>query len=341
MIEFFKLLFEELLREPLTVIIGLLDLVVLFYIVKEIDTLTKVGKTNEGLLVTVKNAVNTIDDAQRAVLGGVQILERDQLYHYLTDSASGARRSLHHLSYAFSNADDTDPAERERAVRFLDAVKAAKERTPGLDVKFIGPELEAKIGGMLDREETGGEVRLHPSVISYDYRFQIVDGESVVFGIGRPGLPTNLGFLIKSTDLAAVLEKTFANLWGSGSKLQDLLTSVLERILTNNFIHTDQLEFMRQQLGIRSSTPIRNCVEDCKKRNVVIEFGRRVGPRNQVVQALTHLLGTEPKTLERLDDDLQEILGLPSDREAVGRLLDELIKEGAAEKTSEELYRRT
>jgi hypothetical protein len=167
------------------------------------------------------------------IASSVRLLERDKVYLHLKETAQNATRYIHHLSFAQSSSEIEDEEEQNRVKELLLAFESACKKlasgTARPDVKILGPDLSAKIGGLWERHLKGCDVRVSAIVPDYDIRIQVVDGKTVVIGVGPFGRESERGFLIESFILADALNDKFMKLWERAQPLEAHAISVVMR----------------------------------------------------------------------------------------------------------------
>jgi len=268
------------LEKYITTTLLAVDIFVIFFVLKEIRGL-------EATSVLVKNTINLLDDNIKQLgntntimtksvqsigqdvetIGiSIRLLERDKIYFYLSETAQKAEKYVHHLSLAQSTLEINDEEEKKRVSEFLDALKEASKTR---DVKILGPDLSSKIGGMWERKKSGCEVKVSPSVTTYDIRIQIVDDKKVVIGVGPPTKRSEHGFLIESYVLATLLDDNFMQLWGRSRSLDEHTIDVIMRHI-DVALPIKTLEKMTQDLLFLSSEVTDEIIQMLVNQNLLI-----------------------------------------------------------------------
>ena len=248
--------FEQIIMPTLLVV----DTILILIILKEIAELHKTQDVTT-------NAVDTI-------VSSVRLLRRDQIYFYLSKTAREATVSIHHLSIAHSTSEIRDEEERNRVVEFLDALKSASNDIS--DIKILGPDLSERIGGLWERKKCGAEVKVSPTIATYDIRVQIVDGEKTVIGIGPPEMRSEYGFLIESRVLANLLEREFMEIWRKARELDEHIENVILRHV-ELLIHYNRLRnLVRSSLNVPSTEMVDELINLLLNKKSLIRMGNNI-----------------------------------------------------------------
>jgi hypothetical protein len=149
-----------------------------------------------------------------------KINKREELYELLSQTTYNARFYVHQLSVSQSGSNIHNDEEKKLADKFLESLKIAKFEHNLNDIKILGPTMEQKIGGLYERQKYGAEVKVLHTITVFDIRIHIVDDEIVVIGFSPCGDKCEIGYIIRSSDLAKILNSEFMRYWNSTESVQ-------------------------------------------------------------------------------------------------------------------------
>lgn len=205
-------------------------------------TLFKIKKDKEVIHALEEN-IETLGENSKVVAENtntteentnyLKIYKREELYQSLAETTINARNYVHQLSVSQSGPENLDENERRLADKFLDALKTAKNKNHVDDIKILGPKMIQKVSGLYEREKCGAEVKVLSTITLYDIRIHVVDDEQVVIGFSQCGEKCERAYIIRSYDLAKILNSEFMRLWDSPDS-KPLIEYIGEDIIFDN-----------------------------------------------------------------------------------------------------------